>query len=59
MKFAVFFSFTIAATAGAVATPTSGVWARHIDATPEALLIGGSLLMIAALLRHQLAGPMK
>ena len=47
MKFAIFL-FTIAATAGAYAMPTSEVWVGQINATPEALITGSGLLMIAA-----------
>ena len=54
MKLIIVASFTIVATAGALATPMSvATWARPLSATPEGLLIGATLLSVAALLRYR------
>lgn len=59
MKLASIFAMTIGAAAGWKDVADSGELMRSLDASPEALIIGGSLLMIAAFLRHQLTGHAK
>lgn len=54
MKLATVFSIIIAVAAGSVAMPASDSWMRPLDAQPEALVIGASLLVLASLLRHGL-----
>ena len=55
MKLASIFAVTVGAATGWQEMAGSGVLARSVEGSPEALLIGGSLLMIAALLRHGLS----
>ena len=52
MKLASFFAMTIGAAAGWKDMGDSGALLRSVDASPEALIIGGSLLMVAAVIRH-------
>jgi len=59
MKLASIFAMTIGAAAGWKDMTDSGVLVRSLDASPEALIIGGSLLMVAAFLRHAWAGQTK
>jgi hypothetical protein len=55
MKLAIFFSVTIAAAAGAFASPASLSLVLPFDAQPEGLVAGTSLLMVAWLLRQGLS----
>ena len=49
----VFFKWIIMAAAlGAVVGALSFSWARQLDAPPEAVMTGGSLLILASILRH-------
>jgi len=59
MKLMSIFAMTIGAAAGWRDMADSGVLGRSLAASPEALIIGGSLLMIAAFLRNALAGQTK
>jgi hypothetical protein len=59
MKLASFFAVTIGAAAGWKDMGDSGALLRSVDASPEALIIGGSLLMIAAVLRQVVATETK
>jgi hypothetical protein len=59
MKLASFFAMTIGAAAGWKDMGDSGALLRSVDASPEALIIGGSLLMVAAVLRHVVATEAK
>jgi hypothetical protein len=59
MKLASFFAVTIGAAAGWKDMGDSGALLRSVDASPEALIIGGSLLMIAAVLRQVVASETK
>jgi hypothetical protein len=59
MKLASFFAVTIGAAAGWKDMGDSGALLRSVDASPEALIIGGSLLMVAAVLRHVVASETK
>lgn len=59
MKFASFFAMTIGAAAGWKDMGDSGALIRSVDASPEALIIGGSLLMVAAVIRHVVTGEAK
>lgn len=43
-----------ATVSGAMGVSTSRDWAATIDARPEALMIGASLLLVASLIRHRL-----
>jgi uncharacterized membrane protein YadS len=46
-------SITVAGTAGALAMPISGTWARPLNESPEGVAIGATLLSVAALLRSR------
>ena len=59
MKLASFFAMTIGAAAGWKDMGDSGALLRSVDASPEALILGGSLLMVAALIRHVVVGEVK
>jgi hypothetical protein len=58
MKLASVFAVTIGAAAG-WKDMGDGALLRSVDASPEALIIGGSLLMVAAVLRHVVASEAK
>ena len=57
MKLMSIFAVTIGVAAGWKDMADSGVLMRSLGAAPEALLIGGSLLAIAAVLRLRVTGP--
>lgn len=62
MKLTSIFAMTIGAAAGmrdVAHLPDSSAFLRALEAPPEALLIGGGLLMVAALLRHTLSSDAK
>jgi hypothetical protein len=59
MKLASMFAMTIAAAASWQDMAASGELVRSLGASPEALIIGGGLLMIASLLRYQLTSQQK
>ena len=46
------FSLIIVGTVGAMALPASAAWAPPLDARPEAVLVGATLLMVASGLRR-------
>lgn len=51
MGFFVVLSLIVGAV-GAVALPASMSWAQPLDARPEAVLVGATLLVVASGLRH-------
>jgi hypothetical protein len=62
MKLTSIFAMTIGAAAGmrdVTSLADSSAFLRSLEAPPEALIIGGGLLMVAALLRHTLSSAAK
>jgi hypothetical protein len=52
MKVVLALSLMIVGSAGTVALPTSAAWAQPLDARPEAILVGATLLLLASGLRR-------
>lgn len=56
MKFLLMTSLATAATYSTHAWPTATQWVQTLDARPEAVLTGAVLLMLASVLRRNVAG---
>ena len=53
MKSLLFLSMVSMAAFGSEMLPTATQWAQGMDTRPEAILTGGALLLLAALLRRK------